>query len=98
MSANTLSRFERSTATREARWVKWTLLGVSLAFFGFFLLLPLVSVFAEALRKGFETYWQAIIEPDAISAIKLTLIAAAISLPLNLVFGVAASWAITNAK
>ena len=96
MSTTSLNRFERSAAAREPRWVKWTLLSVALAFFGFFLLLPLISVFAEALRKGWETYWQAIIEPDALSAIKLTLIAAAISLPLNLVFGVAASWAITK--
>lgn len=94
--SSSLSRFERSAAAREPRWVKWTLITVSLAFFGFFLLLPLLSVFAEALRKGWETYWQAIVEPDAVSAIKLTLIAAAISLPLNLVFGVSAAWAITK--
>ena len=87
MLSSATSRFERSAATREPRWVKWTLLVVALGFFGFFLLLPLISVFAEAFRKGWETYWQAIIEPDALSAIKLTLIAAAISLPLNLVFG-----------
>lgn len=96
MTSTTLSRFERSAATREPRWVKWTLLTIALAFFGFFLLLPLISVFAEAFRKGWETYWQAIVEPDALSAIKLTLIAAAISVPLNLVFGLAAAWAITK--
>lgn len=96
MSSTTLSRFERSAATREPRWVKWTLLTIALGFFGFFLLLPLISVFAEAFRKGWETYWQAIVEPDALSAIKLTLIAAAISVPLNLVFGLAAAWAITK--
>ena len=96
MSSSSLSRFERSTAAREPRWVKWTLIAIALTFFGFFLLLPLVSVLAEALRKGWETYWQAIVEPDALSAIKLTLIAAAISLPLNLAFGVAAAWAITK--
>lgn len=94
--SSSLSRFERSAAAREPRWVKWTLITVSLTFFGFFLLLPLLSVFAEALRKGWETYWQAIVEPDAVSAIKLTLIAAAISLPLNLIFGVSAAWAITK--
>ncbi|RJX30910.1 MAG: sulfate ABC transporter permease subunit CysW [Oxalobacter sp.] len=92
----TLSRFERSPATREKVWVKWALISTALAFFGFFLLLPLVAVFAEALRKGWQTYWQAIVEPDALSAIKLTLIAAGISVPLNLVFGVAAAWAITK--
>ena len=90
------TRFEQSTASREPRWIKWTLIAVSLTFIGFFLLLPLIAVFAEALRKGLEAYWQAIVEPDALSAIKLTLIAAAISVPLNLVFGVAAAWAITK--
>jgi len=96
MSSSAASRFERSAATREPRWVKWTLLTIALVFFGFFLLLPLISVFAEAFRKGWETYMQAIVEPDALSAIKLTLIAAAISLPLNLLFGLAAAWAITK--
>ena len=96
MAITAATRFDRSAATREPRWVKWLLITISLAFFGFFLLLPLISVFAEALRKGWETYFQAIVEPDALSAIKLTLIAAAISLPLNLVFGVAAAWAITK--
>ena len=96
MAITAATRFDRSAATREPRWVKWSLITISLVFFGFFLLLPLISVFAEALRKGWETYFQAIVEPDALSAIKLTLIAAAISLPLNLVFGVAAAWAITK--
>jgi sulfate/thiosulfate transport system permease protein len=90
------SRFERSSATREPAWVKYTLLTLSLLFFGFFLLLPLISVFTEALRKGLEVYWASIVEPDALSAIKLTLIAAAISLPLNLVFGLAAAWLVTK--
>lgn len=91
-----LSRFEKSTATSEPRWVKWTLLTLSLSFFAFFLLLPLISVFVEALKKGLDVYLAAITEPDAVSAIKLTLIAAVISVPLNLVFGVAAAWAITK--
>ena len=96
MSTSAALRFERSSATREPRWVKWTLITIALAFFAFFLLLPLISVFTEALRKGWDTYWQAIIDPDALSAIKLTLFAAAISVPLNLLFGVAAAWAITK--
>jgi sulfate transport system permease protein len=90
------SRFERSAATREPRWIKYLLITISLVFFGFFLLLPLISVFFEALRKGWDVYLSAITEPDALSAIKLTLIAAGISVPLNLVFGVAAAWAITK--
>ena len=96
MAISTLSRFEKNAASREPGWFKWALIGISLTFFAFFLLLPLFSVFAEALRKGWEAYWQAIVEPDALASIKLTLIAAAISVPLNLVFGVAAAWAITK--
>jgi len=61
-----------------------------------FLFVPLLAVFTEALRKGFETYISALVDPDALSAIKLTLIAAAIAVPLNLVFGVAAAWAIAK--
>lgn len=69
---------------------------LSLAFFGLFLLLPLVSVFTEALRKGFAVYLQAITQPDTLSAMRLTLLAAAIAIPLNVVFGVAAAWAIAK--
>ena len=90
------TRDEANAATREPAWVKWTLLGVSLTFFAVFLLLPLVAVFVEAFRKGWDTYLAALVEPDALSAIKLTLTAALIAVPLNLVFGVAAAWAITK--
>lgn len=90
------SRFESKAATRETPLVKWTILALALGFFAIFLLLPLVAVFVEALRKGWETYLTALVDPDALSAIKLTLLAAAISVPLNLVFGVAAAWAIAK--
>ena len=89
-------RFESSTATREPALARWILIGISLTFFGIFLLLPLAAVFTEALRKGWEAYFAALTEPDTVSAIKLTLIAAAIAVPLNLVFGIAASWAIAK--
>lgn len=89
-------RFEGKAATRETPLVKWTILGIALSFFAVFLLLPLLAVFVEALRKGWETYSAALTHPDAWSAIKLTLLAAAIALPLNLVFGVAAAWAIAK--
>ncbi len=69
---------------------------LALAYMALILVVPLVSVFTEAFRKGVEFYFKAIAEPDAWSAIKLTLIAAAIAVPLNLVFGVAASWAIAK--
>lgn len=90
------ARFELRAATREARWVKWSILAVSLTFFAVFLLLPLIAVFFEALRKGWSTYLAALTDPDALSAIRLTLLAAAIAVPLNLVFGVAAAWAIAK--
>jgi sulfate transport system permease protein len=90
------TRFEKSHATGEPVWVRRLILGVSLTFFSGFLLLPLVSVFIEALRKGVDVYWLALVDPDALSAIQLTLIAALISVPLNLVFGVCAAWAIAK--
>ena len=76
--------------------MRYSLISVTLLFLSLFLFVPLAAVFAEALRKGVGVYFAAIIEPDALSAIRLTLLATAISLPLNLVFGVAAAWA--NAK
>jgi len=85
-----------SRALSEPAWVRWTLIAITLVFLSLFLLVPLAAVFAEAFRKGLETYAAAITEPDAVSAIKLTLIAAAISVPLNLVFGIAAAWAIAK--
>lgn len=95
-SADHAARFESKAATREPALIKWGLITIALSFFAFFLLLPLVAVFVEAFRKGWETYIGALLDPDALSAIKLTLIAAAISVPLNLVFGVTAAWAITK--
>jgi sulfate transport system permease protein len=83
-------------ATGEPAWVRRLLIGVALAFLTLFLFVPLVAVFVEALKRGLDVYLAAISEPDAVSAIKLTLIAAAISVPLNLVFGVAAAWSIAK--
>ncbi|MDO8279170.1 MAG: sulfate ABC transporter permease subunit CysW [Burkholderiaceae bacterium] len=82
--------------TTESPWVRRTLIGIALVFVALFLVLPLAAVFAEAFRKGLGAYIAALREPDAWSAIKLTLIAAAIAVPLNLVFGVAAAWAIAK--
>lgn len=87
---------EAHGATRDPRGVKWLILGASLTFFSIFLVMPLLVVFVEALRKGFATYVAALADPDALSAIQLTVIAAAISVPLNLVFGVAAAWLISK--
>ena len=83
-------------ATLEPVWVRILLITVALAFLTLFLFVPLMAVFAEALKKGWDAYIAAILEEDAISAIKLTLITAAIAVPLNLVFGVAASWCIAK--
>jgi sulfate/thiosulfate transport system permease protein len=83
-------------ATAEPPWVRRALIGVALAFLAFFLFVPLAAVFFEAFKKGWHVYLAAITEPDAVSAIWLTLIAAAISVPLNLVFGVAAAWCIAK--
>ena len=94
--ARSPSYFETRAATRDPAWIKWTLISIGLAYFALFLLLPLITVFAEALRKGWAVYIAAIVEPDALSAIKLTLIAAAIAVPVNLVFGVAAAWAVAK--
>ena len=76
--------------------VRAILIGVALAFILAFLVLPLMAVFTEAFRKGLGAYVEAIADPVALAAVKLTFIAAAISVPLNLVFGVAASWAIAK--
>jgi sulfate transport system permease protein len=82
--------------TTEPTWLKWTLIGVAMTFVFLFLILPLAAVFTEALRQGVDAFWNAINEPDARSAIFLTLTTAAITVPLNLVFGVAASWVIAK--
>ena len=86
----------RQRATAEPVLVRWLLIGVALAFLGVFLFIPLAAVFTEALRKGFGTYFAALREPDALAAIKLTVIVALIAVPANLVFGVAAAWAIAK--
>ena len=82
--------------TTEAPWIRWTLTGIALAFMFLFLVLPLAAVFTEALRKGWDAYWEALKEPDAWAAIRLTLLTAAVAVPLNLVFGVAAAWCIAK--
>lgn len=82
--------------TAEPRWLRWLLIGAALLFLGLNLALPLAAVFVEGLRKGLAAYVAAISEPDAISALRLTLTVAAIAVPLNIVIGLAASWAIAK--
>lgn len=90
------SKVAHNRATSESAWVRWTLIAIAVAYLSLFLFVPLASVFTEALRKGWQVYLAAIVEADALSAMKLTLIAALIAVPLNLVFGVAAAWAIAK--
>jgi len=80
----------------EAPFIRWILIGIALLFLGMVVLLPLASVIVEALKQGYEVYIAAITEPDALSALYLTLIVALIAVPLNTVFGLAAAWAIAK--
>jgi sulfate transport system permease protein len=82
--------------TEESPFVKWLLIGVALAFSLVFLLLPLVNVFAQAFSKGLGAYWKALADPDSWAAMKLTLIVAAITVPCNVIFGIASAWAIAK--
>nr|WP_263326494.1 sulfate ABC transporter permease subunit CysW [Neobacillus sp. Marseille-Q6967] len=75
---------------------KWLLITIALSFLGIFIVVPLIAVFSEALKKGIELYFASLTEPDAFSAIKLTLITAAIAVPINTLFGVIAAWAIAK--
>ncbi len=84
------------TDTSEPAFVRWLLIGGALAFLGLFLFVPLVAVFAQALEQGLGAYFEAVREPEAWASIRLTLVAAAIAVPLNVLFGVAASWAIAK--
>lgn len=96
--AQTLSPGRRQSAriAEESAWVRWILIGLALTFLTLFLFVPLVTVFHEALKKGWDVYFAAITEPDALAAMRLTLTAAAIAIPLNLIFGIAAAWAIAK--
>ncbi len=93
---SSISPPNHSKATQEPVWVSWSLITLALLFLSVFLFVPLVSVFAEAFKKGWDVYLAAITESDALSAVVLTLTAAVISVPLNLVFGIAAAWAIAK--
>jgi sulfate transport system permease protein len=104
-AATTLNGHTRNGRSQQARtrpgrtepWlVRWIVIGISLAFLGVFLVLPLVTVFVQAFSRGVVPYFNALTDPDAVSAIKLTLLVAAISVSLNLIFGVIAAWAIAK--
>ena len=84
--------------TEESPLTKWMLISIALAFCFVFLVLPLVNVFAQAFAKGWNFYWRSLAHPDSWAAIRLTLIVTAISVPLNVLFGLAAAWAIAKFK
>jgi len=86
----------RSVAQRDPPWLVAALIAVAIGYMAIVLVLPLATVFFEALRQGFDTYRASLSEPDVISAIKLTLLVVGIAVPLNSVFGLAAAWAITK--
>jgi sulfate transport system permease protein len=87
---------DAAAVTTERPAVRWLLTGVALAFLGVFLVVPLAAVFASALRKGIEVYFASIAESDALAAIRLTLLIAAVAVPLNMAFGIAAAWAVAR--
>jgi sulfate transport system permease protein len=95
-AANQANAARRPNPVTEPRVVRWVLTGIALLFLALFLVLPLVAVFYQAFSKGIAFYFESLIDPDALSAIKLTLLTAVIAVPLNLVFGLAASWCIAK--
>src|SRR3954466_9877397 len=87
---------QTSANNSEPRLVRYILITLALAFLGLFLVLPLVAIFIKAFDKGIDVFLEAISNPDALSAIKLTLTITLITVPLNAIFGVAAAWAVTK--
>lgn len=83
-------------ATEEPVWVRWTLIGIALGFLALFLVLPLAVVLYGAFEQGLQVWWAAINEPDALAAIRLSLMVVLIVVPINLVFGIAVAWAIAK--
>lgn len=94
--SSVVSTTKSQRGSEESTLARWLLIAIALSFVGIFLLLPLINVFYQAFSKGFAFYRQSLLDPDTLSAVKLTLIIAAISVPLNVVFGLAASWAIAK--
>lgn len=91
-----VDRGQNQSAVTERPAVRWLLTAVGLLFLALFIVLPLIVIFTQAFSKGTGAYWDALNDPDALSAIRLTLLVAAIAVPLNMVFGIAASWAIAK--
>ncbi len=83
-------------ALQDPDWVKWSLIAIALSFISLFICLPLGLVIIKAFSKGVEAYWSQLSQPDTVAAIRLTVLTALVTVPLNTVFGVAAAWAITR--
>lgn len=96
VSSINMKQSAKSYELKESAIVKWLLIMISLLYLSLFLILPLISIFVSAFEKGVEAYFSAISHPDALAAIKLTIIVALIVVPLNTIFGIAAAWAITK--
>ncbi len=86
----------RAKPVSEPRAVKWLLIGIAFVFLALIVLLPLLTVFIEGMKRGWDVYISALTDPDAVAALKLTLLVAVIAVPLNAVFGVAAAWLVTK--
>ncbi|MGR9085888.1 MAG: sulfate ABC transporter permease subunit CysW [Gammaproteobacteria bacterium] len=95
-SSNAIPVQSHQHAMRDPDWVRWILTTIAVGFIFLFLCLPLAIVLIEAFSKGWQAYWSALIQPEARSAMQLTLLTALATVPLNTVFGVAAAWAITR--
>jgi sulfate/thiosulfate transport system permease protein len=89
-------RETKLAVTNEPRWFQWLLIGIALVYLFLLLFVPLLTVFAGAIENGFKAYWHSFADPDTLFSVRLTLLIAAISVPLNLTFGVAAAWAIAK--
>lgn len=89
-------KLQSRDATREPTWVRYVLITIALIFFLSCLILPLILVFVEAFKEGIAVYFQALVNPDTLSAVKLTLLTAAIAVPMNVIFGVAAAWCVAK--
>jgi sulfate transport system permease protein len=96
VSAHSPAQHAVTPALREPALVRVVLIGVALLFLVLFVLVPLAAVFSQALEKGPGAYFRAVLQPEALAAIRLTLVCAAVAVPLNLVFGIAAAWAIAR--
>lgn len=88
--------YQNNPATKDSPWLRWLFIGLTMAFMGLMLLVPLFAVFYEAFKEGWQLYLASLIEPEALAAIKLTLITAAIVLPINMIIGLAVAWLVTR--